>query len=72
MSKFEVHHVGDVDRVIPLQEVERLLKISHSTFHRSVRPTLPVIKLSPKRLGVRASDLRNWLADRLQTPARKA
>jgi predicted DNA-binding transcriptional regulator AlpA len=58
-----------VDRILPLAEVERLLDLSHSTFHRAVRPTLPVIRLSARRLGVRASDLRRWQAARLQAPA---
>jgi predicted DNA-binding transcriptional regulator AlpA len=61
-----------VDRVLPLAEVERVLAVSHSTFHRAIRPTLPVVQLSSRRLGVRMSDLRKWQDAKIQAPVRAA
>jgi hypothetical protein len=48
------------------------LGCSKSTFHRGPRHELPVVQISPRRLGVRKSDFDRWKASKIQAPVRAA
>lgn len=58
----EVLLTGSSDPVLDFKFIAADLGISKATFHRSVRPKLPVVQLSPRRLGCRKSDYEAWKA----------
>lgn len=60
---------GEIDRVLSRKEVERLLGISTSGFYRAVRHDIPIVQISKRRIGVRASDLDAWLRRQTHTPS---
>lgn len=53
------------DRVITVQEAAARASLSISTLKRcNARGELRILKLSPRRIGVRLSDLKSFLDDR--------
>ncbi len=56
------------NRVLALDEVAELLGVGIATVRRMAgRPDgPPVVRLSPRRIGVRAADLERWLASRTE------
>jgi excisionase family DNA binding protein len=53
------------DRVVSIAEAARLSNLSVPTLRRcNRRGELRIIKLSPRRVGVRLSDLKSWLDSR--------
>jgi predicted DNA-binding transcriptional regulator AlpA len=54
--------------VLSFSEIINILGISKPTFFRSIKTQLPIVYISKRRQGVRASDLETWL----QKKTRKA
>jgi len=53
------------DRVVPLAEVRAVTDLSLDTIRRAAnRKELKLTRLSPRRCGVRKSELRRWLDQR--------
>ncbi len=57
------------DPLRSLDYVRRDLGVCKSTFQRHVRHSLPIVRISERRLGVRQSDLDAWKAARTSRPA---
>jgi hypothetical protein len=54
-----------VDRVVSLGEAAHIAGVSTDTLRRChKRKELKIVKLSPRRVGVRLSDLRAFIAER--------
>lgn len=52
------------DRVIPVSEAARIAGVSPSTLkRRAIAGELTIIRLSPRRIGVRTVELARWLND---------
>ena len=56
-----------LDRILSKPEAAKAIGVSDATFERVVRrgEGPPVIQLSPRRQGIRESDLNKWLNDRV-------
>jgi predicted DNA-binding transcriptional regulator AlpA len=52
---------SEANRVLSFGEIIDILGISKPTFFRSIKPQLPVVYISKRRQGVRASDFEAWL-----------
>jgi predicted DNA-binding transcriptional regulator AlpA len=65
MSKASTTPLSLDDRVLSLSEAAHLAGVSTDTLKRlNKREELRIVKLSPRRIGVRLSDLRQFIADR--------
>ena len=54
-----------LDRIVPLPEASTITGLSIDTLKRCVvRNELKIIKLSPRRVGIRLSDLQRFVDDR--------
>jgi len=50
------------DRVIPVDEAARIAGVSASTLkRRAIAGELTIIRLSPRRIGIRLTELSRWL-----------
>ena len=63
---------GEPDPVLAFDYLIADLGCSKATFHRGPRHELPVVQISPRRLGVRRSDYERWKASKIQAPVRAA
>jgi hypothetical protein len=64
-SRFSAYHVGD-DRVISINEAAARAGCSVATLKRCWRRReIKVVKISPRRIGVRLSDLRAFVDSRV-------
>jgi hypothetical protein len=64
-SQVSPHHLGD-DRVITVAEAALRTGCSIATLKRCAkRGELKILKLSPRRIGVRLSDLKSFLDSRV-------
>lgn len=59
-------------RVLSLKEVQERLGVSKSSFNRSIRDSIPIIQISPGRLGVREDAFAAWLDSRPAATERRA
>ena len=59
-----IDYVGD--RLLPLKEVLYVMGISRSSLYNYIaNGSAPrQVKIGPRRIGFRASDIRQWLAER--------
>jgi excisionase family DNA binding protein len=57
---------GEYTELLSVTEISDLVSVSESTIRRFIKDGLPVAKLSPRVVRVRASDLEEWLASRVQ------
>ena len=54
-----------MDRIVPLPEASIITGLSVDTLKRcSARNELKILKLSPRRVGIRLSDLQRFVDDR--------
>ncbi len=58
----------EVDRVYSRREAEQILNVSSNTFYRHIRYQIPIVQYSARRIGIRASDLAQWVENHLITP----
>jgi hypothetical protein len=62
MSKTSSTHLSFDDRVVSLGEAAHLAGVSADTLKRcNKREELTIIRLSPRRVGIRLSDLRRFI-----------
>lgn len=66
MSKLTAVSGLDDMRVVDLPECARIAGVSLSTFRRRIDAGdgPPLVRMSPRRIGVRAVDLKRWIEGR--------
>lgn len=59
-------NTSDLDRILGIDEVVRLSGLSPATVWRAIKAgTFPApVRISARRVGWRASDIRSWIASR--------
>lgn len=60
------------DPVLTFGYIRGDLGCSYTTFFRVIRPQLPVVQISPRRLGVRKSDYETFKQSLIRAPGQAA
>jgi predicted DNA-binding transcriptional regulator AlpA len=53
-------------QTITVDEFIKLTNISRRTFYKNVRPTLPVIRLGPRKISIPVNAAKEWMKNRTQ------